>query len=247
MNVHSFAILHFRYYSFTNYLSISAMDNFTALHFASSPGVVKLLVAKDRSLLGARVSKGNKTALHLAASKGLVPVVEALLNCGADINAKTAQGQTAIEISKSEAVRRLLQDWKPPAPSAEPADDSSLLSGIDRAAENKRRRQDEDVDDDMDESATRSAPASLHSTSTSTIATAAGVTVSSRDIEESGLPAVSAEEEAGTGTGTGTRTSTDTVSAVDPAVADAAAVAETSSLAKRARKAPLLSHLLHDD
>eukprot|EP01038_Epipyxis_sp_PR26KG_P008070 gene8070-10933_t len=97
-------------------INVKAMDNFTPLHFAvqsnsnSAIDCVKLLIAKERNLLNQRVSKGNKSALHLAVLKGNVAVIEELLKLGIDVNAKTNSGQTALDLTKDVALRKLIQE-----------------------------------------------------------------------------------------------------------------------------------------
>ena len=63
-------------------LDLLANDKFTPLHFANNVEVIKLLVKKDKHLVKARVTKGNKTALHMAIPKGNVDVVTCLLSSG---------------------------------------------------------------------------------------------------------------------------------------------------------------------
>jgi ankyrin repeat protein len=91
-----------------------ANDNFSALHFASTAEIVKLLVKSNKALLAGRVSKGNKTALHLAIPKGNIEVVQCLIDLGCDITAKTSSGQGCLELAKSDEIyalfKRLLQE-----------------------------------------------------------------------------------------------------------------------------------------
>lgn len=86
-----------------------ASDNFTALHFASNVDIIKELVKKDKQLVKARVSKGNKTALHLAIPKGNVDVIACLLDVGSDITAKTGAGKSCLELAQSDDVYALLK------------------------------------------------------------------------------------------------------------------------------------------
>lgn len=86
-----------------------AGDNFTALHFANNVEIVKMLVKKDKQLVKARVSKGNKTALHLAVPKGNLEVVACLLDAGADVAAKTGGGQTCLELAKTNDMYEFLK------------------------------------------------------------------------------------------------------------------------------------------
>ena len=97
-------------------VNAKALDQFTALHFISqkdniSIEIFKLLIRKDKSLLNYRISKGNKTALHLASSKNLINNVKILLELGADISAKTNQGQTALDLATNTEVRELIQSY----------------------------------------------------------------------------------------------------------------------------------------
>jgi hypothetical protein len=86
-----------------------AADNFTALHFAHHVEIIKALVKKDKHLVKARVSKGNKTALHLAIPKGNVEVVACLLDAGSDVTAKTGSGQTCLELAKTDDMYNFLK------------------------------------------------------------------------------------------------------------------------------------------
>lgn len=92
---------------------VLANDNFTALHFASTVDVIKLLVKGNKSLLSARVSKGNKTALHIAITKGNIEVVKCLIELGSDVAAKTSSGQSCLDLAKtdemSEVIKSILQ------------------------------------------------------------------------------------------------------------------------------------------
>jgi ankyrin repeat protein len=97
-------------------VSIKAMDMFTTLHFAAQKNIdkdiLRLLVKKDKSLLNARISKGNKTALHLAVSKGLKENIQVLLELGADINAKTNKKETAMDMAKDPEIIQILQNFQ---------------------------------------------------------------------------------------------------------------------------------------
>jgi Ankyrin repeats (3 copies)/Ankyrin repeat len=86
-----------------------ASDNFTCLHFASKPDIVRELVKRDKHLLAARVTKGNKTALHMAIQKGNVELVACLLDLGADLTAKTSTGQTCMDLAKNDEIYALLK------------------------------------------------------------------------------------------------------------------------------------------
>lgn len=98
----------------------TAMDSFTAMHFAvqsSSPRAcdcIKLLAQKSRSLLYSRISKGNKTALHIAVGRNNEDVVRTLLDLGIDMNATTSSGQSALDLAKTESMREFLQNYTKP-------------------------------------------------------------------------------------------------------------------------------------
>lgn len=87
-----------------------ANDNFSALHFASSVDIIKLLVKNNKALLAARISKGNKTALHMAVPKGNIEVVQCLIDLGSDVSAKTSSGQGCLELAKSDEMYALIKD-----------------------------------------------------------------------------------------------------------------------------------------
>jgi hypothetical protein len=97
----------------------TAQDGFTALHFAcvsagpaeSIVEVISVLVKRDKTLLHARVKKGNKTALHMAAAKGTLAVVRALLEGGADPLAKSGSGETAASLARSEDVSTFIRSF----------------------------------------------------------------------------------------------------------------------------------------
>lgn len=91
---------------------VLAMDSFTPLHFAaqrSNLGAIHLLVKADKTLMEARTSKGNKTALHLALLKDNADAVNILLQLGASTTAKLSNGQTCVDISKSESCLKAIQ------------------------------------------------------------------------------------------------------------------------------------------
>jgi ankyrin repeat protein len=79
------------------------MDGFTALHFTYNAACAELLLKKDPTLINAKIWKGSKTALHLAVSKGSTDVafVMCLLDHGADVMAKTKDGVTPLDLTKS--------------------------------------------------------------------------------------------------------------------------------------------------
>lgn len=86
-----------------------ANDNFTALHFTSNVDIMKELVRRNKHLISARVSKGNKTALHLAIQKGNLDVVSCLIQLGSDLNAKTSTGQSCLDLAKTDEMYELLK------------------------------------------------------------------------------------------------------------------------------------------
>jgi hypothetical protein len=95
-------------------LDVKAMDGFTAVHFAAqssaegAPNCIRFLVKKNKALLNMRITKGNKSALHLAAAKGNVAAVEALIEIGADLAAKSTSGQTPADLAKTPEIKALL-------------------------------------------------------------------------------------------------------------------------------------------
>jgi ankyrin repeat protein len=100
-------------------IDVKAMDGFSPLHFAVQSNnkdpskivaCIRLLCEDKRGhgLLSERITKGNKTVLHLAVVKGLPEVIKVLLDYGVDTEAKTSQGQTAIDLAKTSEIRELL-------------------------------------------------------------------------------------------------------------------------------------------
>lgn len=67
--------------------------------------VVKLLLERGAQTT---VPEGVWTPLHQASSRGHVEIVKLLLKKGADINAKNNEGKTAIEVTKSEEIKKIL-------------------------------------------------------------------------------------------------------------------------------------------
>jgi hypothetical protein len=92
---------------------VKAQDNFTCIHFAaqqSSDECIRLLAKKDKTLVNATISKGNKTPLHLAAGKGQsLAVIRALVELGSDVSQKTNGGQSASDLTKNEEIFKYLQ------------------------------------------------------------------------------------------------------------------------------------------
>ena len=91
--------------SFKANINATAMDNFTAVHFAAQnvngSEFIRILIKKDKRLLDQRIKKDNKTALHLAVAKGNADVVRCLIELGSDILAKTNSGRTPYDFIKN--------------------------------------------------------------------------------------------------------------------------------------------------
>ena len=157
-------------------VNAKALDQFTPLHFISqkdniSIEIFKLLIRKDKSLLNYRISKGNKTALHLAASKNLINNVKILLELGADVTAKTTQGQTALDLATNTEVRELLQSYTTGEISTKTSknkkdkstshnDDDNDEEAVSTSNNKRPLSNDEQHEDDEDE---EEAPTSAHS------------------------------------------------------------------------------------
>jgi len=92
--------------SFKANINATAMDNFTAVHFAAQNSngseFIKILIKNDKKLLDQRIKKDHKTALHLAVSKGNKDVARCLIELGADILAKTNNGRTPYDFIKND-------------------------------------------------------------------------------------------------------------------------------------------------
>ena len=92
--------------SFKANIHATAMDNFTAVHFAAQNAngseFIKILIKNDKKLLDQRIKKDHKTALHLAVSKGNKDVARCLIELGADILAKTNNGRTPYDFVKND-------------------------------------------------------------------------------------------------------------------------------------------------
>jgi hypothetical protein len=92
--------------SFKVNVNATAMDNFTAVHFAAQNAngseFIRILIKKDKRLLDQRIKKDNKTALHLAVAKGNKDVVRCLIDLGSDILAKTNSGRTPYDFIKND-------------------------------------------------------------------------------------------------------------------------------------------------
>jgi hypothetical protein len=84
--------------------SVADEDGYTALHWAAACDnevAVAILVAEARVDINCRCSArfGTETALHRGARMGNVDAVQALLEHGADLGARSASNQTADEIA----------------------------------------------------------------------------------------------------------------------------------------------------
>jgi hypothetical protein len=100
-------------------IDVKAMDGFNPLHFAVQSNnkdfskivsSIRLLCEDKRgqNLLSQVTTKGHKTVLHLAVAKGQPEVVKVLLEYGADVEAKTTQGQKATDLAKTSEIKELL-------------------------------------------------------------------------------------------------------------------------------------------
>jgi len=134
-----------------------AMDGFLALHFAAQQGRLDVVQAITRHLSGGKehgvvkkhvnrvVHKGKKSALHLALQKNHVECAKFLVMKGASTEAKTAGGQSAIDLCQSDELRAALKGVKPDeevaaagdAVAADDGDDDSAAAGDEPPA--KRR------------------------------------------------------------------------------------------------------------
>lgn len=95
-----------------------AMDGFLPLHFAAQQGHIELLRVIIRSvsakgdhgavkrLLNRVITKGKKSALHLAVMKGHSECACFLATKGASVEMKTSGGQTALDLCKTDVLRR---------------------------------------------------------------------------------------------------------------------------------------------
>jgi hypothetical protein len=121
----------------------AAMDHFTALHFTNDTACAELLLKSDPGLINRTISKGNKTALHLAVSKGStdLSLVTCLLKHGADVTARTYQGVTPLDLTKSKSeIHKLLASYDK---------NGSMRGGDKTTTKRKTRGGDEDDDDDV--------------------------------------------------------------------------------------------------
>ena len=85
-------------------VALGAVDNMTALHFAAKKGAdcVAVLLAGGAPL-DAACERTGKTALHIAAAAANGPVIEALIDAGANRALKTKKGESARDLVKDNA------------------------------------------------------------------------------------------------------------------------------------------------
>ena len=85
-------------------VALGAVDNMTALHFAAKKGAdcVAALLAGGAPL-DAACERTGKTALHIAAAAANGPVIEALIDAGANRALKTRKGESARDLVKDNA------------------------------------------------------------------------------------------------------------------------------------------------
>jgi ankyrin repeat protein len=85
-------------------VALGAVDNMTALHFAAKKGAdcVACLLAAGAPL-DAACERTGKTALHIAAAAANGPVIQALINAGANRALKTRKGESARDLVKDNA------------------------------------------------------------------------------------------------------------------------------------------------
>ena len=70
-----------------------AMDGLTSVHFAALGGhgnCIRVISDRNKSILNAKSSKGDKTALHIAVAKGHDDATKALIEAGCDQSPKTS-------------------------------------------------------------------------------------------------------------------------------------------------------------
>jgi len=85
----------------------------TPLHVAAAHGnldaVTKILTRDNAQSILEATCMGGMTALHLAAKSGCIPVVNVLLDAGANINAQTSDGVTPLFIAASESLPHMVK------------------------------------------------------------------------------------------------------------------------------------------
>ncbi|PSN29425.1 hypothetical protein C0J52_27847, partial [Blattella germanica] len=80
--------------------NIGDSDDYSPLHLAARSGftdVCALLLLTGNADLNAKDKEGNITPLHYAAYEGHIDVVDLLLKCGANVNLKCSDGNTAYD------------------------------------------------------------------------------------------------------------------------------------------------------
>jgi ankyrin repeat protein len=85
-------------------VALGAVDNMTALHFAAKKGADCVAVLLQAGApLDAACERTGKTPLHMAAAAANGPVIEALIDAGANRALKTKKGESARDLVKDNA------------------------------------------------------------------------------------------------------------------------------------------------
>ena len=132
-------------------VSLGAVDNMTALHFAAKKGAdcVAALLAGGAPL-DAACERTGKTALHIAAAAANGPVIEALIDAGANRALKTRKGESARDLVKDNA--ELVALFRAAhAPPAAPAAAAPAVPPVDAVPETTEPTSFGDEDDGGDE------------------------------------------------------------------------------------------------
>ena len=118
-------------------VALGAVDSMTALHFAAKKGAdcVACLLAAGAPV-DAACERTGKTALHIAAAAANGPVIEALINAGANRALKTKKGESARDLVKDNA--ELVALFR--AAHAAPADAAPRRAAGSRAPPRRPRR-----------------------------------------------------------------------------------------------------------